>query len=97
MTRPHDPTGAGKLKQFVYSAWIMWRNSQDDAELKPGETRPPDRVLQLSGLRLEVAGERGAPVIVDESGIPVPILEFIERAHRERRRIYGCLIATEED
>jgi hypothetical protein len=97
MTRPLDPAGAGKLRQFIYSAWIRHRNHNDDQEVPEGQSRPPDHVLQLEGLRLEVAFRGGRAVIVDESGIPVPIMDFIDRARLEKRRIYGCLIATFEE
>lgn len=97
MGQPHDPTGSGKLRQFVYAAWVRYRNHQDDEEVPRGESRPPDTVLQLEGLRLAVAFHAGRAVIIDESGIPIPIMDFIERARLERRRVYGVLIATLED
>jgi hypothetical protein len=97
MSRPHDLATAGKLRQFVYTAWVRQRNSQDDQEVPRGETRPPDHVLQLEGLRLEIAFRGGRAVIIDESGIPVPIMDFIDRARLERRRVYGVLISTKED
>ena len=97
MSRPHDPALSGKLKEYVFAAWIRPRNSQDDSSLAPGETRPADHVLQIHGLRLQVAIRAGRAVIVDDSGIPVPILDFLEQARREGRRVYAILISTIED
>jgi hypothetical protein len=52
---------------------------------------------QIHGLRLQVAIRAGRAVIVDDSGIPVPILDFLEQARREGRRVYAILISTIED
>ena len=99
MSRPHDPATTGGLRQFTFSAWTRVRNHQCDDELMPGETRPADDVLQIHGMRLRV--RRGAAaasvVVIDESGQPMPILEFLDRAEREGRRVSGVLIACLED
>lgn len=98
MTRPHDPTGAGGLREYRYSAWVHSRTSREDGSLEPGERREADRVLQLEGMRLEVAFRAGRAVIIDgESGVPVPLMEFIERARLDGWRISGVLIASKED
>jgi hypothetical protein len=98
MTRPHDPTGAGGLREFRYSAWVHSRGNREDGTLKPGERREADRILQLDGVRLEVAFRAGRAVFVDvETGVPVPIMELIEEARRDGWRISGVLIASKED
>lgn len=97
LPKPHDPMGASKLKEFTLSAWIKPRTHADDSELKVGERRAADTVLQLNGLRLQVAVRAGQAIILDESGIPIPIVAFLETARLEGRRIYALLIATLED
>lgn len=97
LPKPHDPIGASKLKEFTLSAWIKRRTSADDSDVPTGESRAADTVLQLNGLRLQVAVRAGQAIILDESGIPIPICAFIETARLEGRRIYALLIATLED
>lgn len=98
MTRPHDPTGAGGLREFRYSAWVHSRGNREDPTLEPGERREADDVLTLDGVRLEVAFRAGRAVFVDvDTGIPVPIMEFIERARLNGKRLSGVLIASRED
>jgi len=97
MGRPHDPTGAAKLREVTFSYWLKTHGHHDDCEIPEGQSRPPDTVLMLEGLKLQVAFADGRARIVDESGIPIPIMEFIDTARRENRRIYGILIATRED
>lgn len=90
-------SSAAKQREWRYTAWITRRTHAEDTMVPAGETRRPDRTLELNGARITVSPAGDWIGMIDQRGMPIRLPEWFEASAREGREISGILIAVDRE